>query len=195
MFGRGGWIIRGSVKKGFHPVLSNFHRQSSDNFGKLTKYSEMTRNVWMALGQFLELVGEMEISVVSLRQSSENFRENESVTSEWFSNNLWKIFNFSLYAVSNALAKLCSPFWRYTAECDIREEIFEHTRNSQILKIKSLVKSFWGSVRPESIYNFSLSLFQVHGLWKDKANREEGDDTDEPPMSPASPPGTKICFE
>lgn len=36
----------------------------------------------MALGQFLELVGEMEILVVSLRQSSENFRENESVTSE-----------------------------------------------------------------------------------------------------------------
>jgi len=47
----------------------------------------------------------------------------------------------------------------------------------------------------ESSLNFFLSLFQVHGLWKDNAKAEEGDGTDEPPMSPASPPGTTICFE
>lgn len=40
--------------------------------------------------------------------------------------------------------------------------------------------------------NFGLicaCVCQVHGLWKDKANRDEGDDTDEAPTSPFSPPG------
>ena len=32
-------------------------------------------------------------------------------------------------------------------------------------------------------------------MWRDNANAEEGDETDEPPMSPASPPGTTIFFK
>ena len=35
----------------------------------------------------------------------------------------------------------------------------------------------------------------MHGLWRDNANAEEGDETDEPAMSPFSPPGIKICSE
>ena len=31
----------------------------------------------------------------------------------------------------------------------------------------------------------------MHGLWRDKANKDDGDDTDEPPTSPFSPHGNK----
>lgn len=34
-------------------------------------------------------------------------------------------------------------------------------------------------------------FIQVHGLWRDKANKDDGDDTDEPPTSPFSPHGNK----
>ena len=34
-------------------------------------------------------------------------------------------------------------------------------------------------------------FIQVHGLWRDKANKDDGDDTDEPPTSPFSPHGNE----
>lgn len=36
---------------------------------------------------------------------------------------------------------------------------------------------------------FHRYSLKVHGLWRDKANRDNGEDTDEPPTSPVSPPG------
>ena len=100
----------------------------------------------------------------SQSQVCENVRENESVTSKWLSIFL---FSFSLYAIPKA------------------------TNVTYMRKLLSAVNS---QILKKAIHNFSLSLFQVHGLWRDNANAE-GDDTDEPAMSPASPPGTTIWFE
>jgi len=125
----------------------------------------MTRNVWMAGGHFSELARRWN----SLSQVCENFRENELVTSEWFSNNLRKIFSFALYAIPKAA-----------------NVIFV----KKLLSIQVTLKS-----KKKNQVIIFMSLFQVHGLWRDNANAEEGDETDEPPMSPASPPGTTICSE
>ena len=35
-------------------------------------------------------------------------------------------------------------------------------------------------------------LLQVHGLWRDKARGSDGDETDEPPLSPTTPSGTSM---